>query len=146
MNLITMPNKPYDTLVTKFSFFHKSSFNKKGSIVSSHERFFFVKYKCNQISSSLLSFLNMQSLCMSISSSWSNHLNAWNFFLPWDFGYPSLAWISYFYKKQGTNPFVPLCIQVIGSTWEHLHAKWLHGYTAQKGRRNLITFVFNNEK
>ena len=35
-----MPNKPYDTLVTKFSFCHNSSFNKNGSLVSSRARFF----------------------------------------------------------------------------------------------------------
>ena len=34
-----MPNKPYDTLVTKFSFCHNSCFNKKGSHVSSRARF-----------------------------------------------------------------------------------------------------------
>ena len=38
--LITIPNKPYDTLVTKISFCHNSSFNKKGSLVSSRARFF----------------------------------------------------------------------------------------------------------
>ena len=142
-----MPNKPYDTLVTKFSFFHKSSFNKKGSIVSSHERFFFVKYKCNQISSSLLSFLNMQSLCMSISSSWSNHLNAWNFFLPWDFGYPSLAWISYFYKNREQTPLFPCAFKWLDQL-ENIYMQsdcmviqlkkeegiWLHLYLTKKNK------------
>ena len=37
---MTKPNKPYDTLVTKFSFCHNSSFNKNGGLVSSRARFF----------------------------------------------------------------------------------------------------------